>query len=242
LGSFCTFDARPRPIALSNPGRRELGSFCTIHGGTPTGCPKLASFCTLRLFVAWASPPDTFRRWPRLGSFCAFTFRPGQIGFVLRIWPPAPARGGPKLGSFCTVSSASYPQPGKLGSFCTFHSPAETRPTREPPLPTYPSHPKFGFVLRIFRRAPPPDGAKLGSFCVFGLRRPRTATSFNPQSRNWVRFARIVTNGTKRTAVNGTETLLSWKFSCLVLTLPAGRTTSCESAVPSARRQRRFYI
>jgi hypothetical protein len=45
----------------------KLGSFCTIYRGTPTGCP-------------------------RLGLFCAFTLRPGQIGFVLRILPPAPVR------------------------------------------------------------------------------------------------------------------------------------------------------
>jgi hypothetical protein len=52
----------------------------------------------------------------------------------------------------------------------------------------------------------------------------------------------IVTNGTKRAAVNRAETLLSREFSHLVLTLPAGRTPSCGLAVPSARRRRRFYI
>jgi hypothetical protein len=81
----------------------------------------------------------------------------------------------------------------KLGSFCAFHSPAEPQPTRQPPLPTYPIPPKFGFVLHdslretpapgrnwvrfaqsLFGRAPRPAGprpfpgarAKLGSFCT----------------------------------------------------------------------------
>jgi hypothetical protein len=81
----------------------------------------------------------------------------------------------------------------KLGSFCAFHSPAEPQPTRQPPLPTYPIPPKFGFVLHdslretpapgrnwvrfaqsLFGRAPRPAGprpfpgarAKFGSFCT----------------------------------------------------------------------------
>jgi hypothetical protein len=43
----------------------------------------------------------------------------------------------------------------ELGSFCTFHSPAEPRPTRHLPLPTYSISPKFGFVLHNFLRQPP---------------------------------------------------------------------------------------
>jgi hypothetical protein len=48
-----------------------------------------------------------------------------------------------------------------------FHSPAEPRPTRQLPLPTSPSHPKFGFVLRDSFRHTPAAGP------------------------NWVRFARF---------------------------------------------------
>jgi hypothetical protein len=157
----------------------------------------------------------------KLGSFCAFAPRP------LPLWPRTTRRRR-ELGSFCTVLRRRGPAPlvgwavptifpgGKLGSFCAFclrRAPArrnwvrfarftprgEPRLARRPPLPTYPSPPKFGFVLHNFHRQPHPAGRnwvrfarfllsiaagreKLGSFCAFDLRRPRPAGVFQPQS------------------------------------------------------------
>jgi hypothetical protein len=55
------------------------------------GGAKLGSFCTLRPFVGWASPPDFCRRWPRLALFCRIGPRsrgrapPGPAGDWVRI-------------------------------------------------------------------------------------------------------------------------------------------------------------
>jgi hypothetical protein len=102
----------------------------------------------------------------------AFAHMPQSTQVWLRFAhsPPATASGRAQLGSFCTfhlfVGWASPPdirlRGPKLGSFCTFHSPAEPRPTRQLPLPTYPSPAKFGFVSHVYS----PAGAKLGSFCT----------------------------------------------------------------------------
>jgi hypothetical protein len=80
----------------------------------------------------------------------------------------------------------------KLGSFCTFRSPAGPRPTRQPPLPTYPSHPKFGFVLHNASRQPPPAGPNWVRFARLAsswVGRPRPTSS--AAGRDWVRFARF---------------------------------------------------
>jgi hypothetical protein len=88
---------------------------------------------------------------------------------------------------FARSASGAGPRRGELGSFCTFHSPAGPRPKRQTPLPTYPTPPKFGFVLHGFLRHRPwaganwvrfarftlaaaRAGAKLGSFCTIALR------------------------------------------------------------------------
>jgi hypothetical protein len=131
----------------------------------------------------------------KLGLFCAFYVRPGQIGFVLRILPPAPAPGRGKSGLFCTF------RPRAVNRGCT---------------PINADH-------VIASEARQSKGRRL-------------RTSSLPTI-----VSGIVTNGTKRAAVHGAETLLGREFSCLVLTFPAGGTTSCGLAVPSARR-RRFCI
>jgi hypothetical protein len=199
----------------------------------------------------------------------AFAHIPQSLQVWLRFAQsaPSPAPAGAKLGSFCTSCLRRPPQAGvfqstirnrqsailgppgpKLGSFCTFHSPAEPRPTRQPPLPIYPSPPKFGFVLHSLLRHPPPAG-EIGfvwRILLSACRRrqgPSRASGPNhqPQITNHKSQASgIVTNGTTRTAVNGAERLFRRRFACVVLTLPAGRNASCGLAVPSARR--RFYI
>jgi hypothetical protein len=118
--------------------------------------PKLGSFCTFCL----RRPARPGPNWVRFAqSYSGGTSRPaGQ-----RPFPGARAR----LGLFCTIPSATGLRRGKLGSFCTFHSPGEPRPTRQLPLPTYPSPLKFGFVSHDFLGQPPATG------------------------RNWVRFARL---------------------------------------------------
>ncbi len=77
LGLFCAFALRPTPPGLVHPALSEIGfvshrhvthrlthnfNSCRYLAFTrPPG--KLALFCTIvsRLFVGWASPPDTFR-------------------------------------------------------------------------------------------------------------------------------------------------------------------------------------
>ena len=72
-----------------------------------------------RLFVGWASPPDFFHRWPRLGSFCAFYIRnacaqagngTGDNGVVdsdQHPHLPIPRRLGPPSLFTCQLWSAS---------------------------------------------------------------------------------------------------------------------------------------
>jgi hypothetical protein len=146
------------------------------------GRAKLGSFRTLGLFVGWASPPGFFRCWPRLASFrtfhsrpghaphadlclnapfrpslalfCAFTARPGQIGFVLPDRPRPVRRRATRprreLGLFCAFTLRR----AKLGLFCTFCL-RGLPPVRSPFTPFSPSH-FSNLRLRRFRQPIPP--------------------------------------------------------------------------------------
>jgi hypothetical protein len=199
---------------------------------------QLGSFCTFALRPASLGPRPT-RNWVR---FARFSSGPRSSG---RNW----LRFAQSQSGRASRSTCPRPFPGaraKLGSFCTFH--LRPGPLASPNWVRF-AHLPSGARGRAgpnwvrFARLPPARArgrAELGSFCTFacGVRpqppsaNPQFAVR-NPQSGNWVRLARIVTSGTKRTAVNRTERLLSRRLARLVLTFPAGRNTSWGLAVPA---------
>jgi hypothetical protein len=115
----------------------------------------------LRICPASRAPAATSHPTRReLGSFCTSTLRPGQIGFVLH-----GPHGLATLIHFSKNRIYVHFSLSQIGFVSHVSLPGRPRPTRRPPLPTYPIRPKFGFVLRNFLRQPPAAG------------------------RNWVRFA-----------------------------------------------------
>ncbi len=142
----------------------------------------------------------------------------GQIGFVLRLSPCAgrsvvpnprcchprqrPGGRNPKsaierLASFCTIyprrgprhaRRAHFRTPGaRLGSFCVFH----------PPGP----HPisQIGFVLHILPSAGWRRQATARASGCNSVSNPQSEIR-NPQSRHWLRFARLIPAGGLRCA------------------------------------------
>jgi hypothetical protein len=179
LGSFCAFGLRHAcgrdriGFVLHDPPLRRSGVPAQLlsirnpqspirNRGAPG--PQIG-------FVLHISPPASApagRNWVRSARFASGVPRPRvKLGsfctFCLR---HSPARGLFQSAIRNHQSAIEGPPAPKLGSFCTFHSPADPRPTRRP-LPTYPSPPKFGFVLHNLLRRPPPAGP------------------------NWVRFTRM---------------------------------------------------
>jgi hypothetical protein len=96
--------------------------FARFPPSPAAGRAKLGSFCTIRLFVGWASPPDFLPWWLKLGSFCMIGPR-----------PPGPRATRPRreLGLFCTFVLRR----AKLGSFCALRPPHASggRPRRRRP-------------------------------------------------------------------------------------------------------------
>jgi hypothetical protein len=122
------------PIPLS------LASFCTIPSVRPHGGARFGSFCTLCLFMGWASPPDTFRPWPNLVRFACFTPRPSYRRHDgLRPHPPVL----PSLASFCRFRLRERPNwvrfarlaSGRTQTAETTKSPARPHFVRPQPKP-----------------------------------------------------------------------------------------------------------
>jgi hypothetical protein len=171
---------------------RQIGF--VLHVYPPAGA-GLGSFRTFRLFVGRASPPDSVRRRPRLGLFCAFTLgRPPrsvssnpqsaiecpQLTNWLRFARFTRRRShAPHDGCLCPHT----PVPPSLASFRTNFSVRRLR-RREigfvlHDLPWDANRlPEIGFVLHIY----PPAGPNWVRFAhlAFGTRPPQA--SFNPQS------------------------------------------------------------
>jgi hypothetical protein len=119
--------ARRRPLPIY-PSHRKFGF--VLHICRPPGA-KLGLFCMICLFAGWASPPDTFREWPRLGLFCGFSLRAGQIGFVSHVLLRGRAPAGTTASAyipevtqvwlrFAHLPSGRHPGGTRLGSFCTY--------------------------------------------------------------------------------------------------------------------------
>jgi hypothetical protein len=127
-----------------------------------------------------------------------------QIGFVLRISPlrglprhvvplrTRPARHSASVTEIGFVLRICPPAGAKLGSFRTFHSSGEPRPTRLP-LPKYPSHTKFGFVLH---KSSPPRHGESSAAC----------------GRNQNRFSRQDAKNAKKTGWECCSPLRSWRL------------------------------
>jgi hypothetical protein len=117
-------------------------------------------------------------------GFCAFTLRPGQIGFVLHVSPSAVGTPGPigfvlhdqHGGSEAARRRAGVPPQvcpqstiEKLGSFCTFHSRPSHAPREDNHYPYTPVHPSLASFCAVSSFSSC-GGAKLGSFRTFTLR------------------------------------------------------------------------
>jgi hypothetical protein len=180
--------SQARCIAIGDPVRARLGTL----GGTlqrslgvvGTGASPTAGACTDAQFVrdpiSVIARPDAQRRsapratkqsrpWesdvPCLARSSALGLPARQIGFVFT--PPQGTLFPPN--SFFQRDLSTIPSCGELGSFCTFHPRSDQCRKRQPPLPTYPSLPKFGFVLDNSLRQPPAAGRNVVPFARFDL-------------------------------------------------------------------------
>jgi hypothetical protein len=133
--------------------------------------------------MGWASPPDILPRGPRLGLFCAFTPRPSHNPHDNRLCPHTPVH--PSLALSCTLSTGGRLRLAQIG-FVSHVSPrAEPRTTRRRYLPIYPSPPRFGFVLRGFRRRPPaprPNWVRFARFPLGPRQAPHDGLAYIPRS------------------------------------------------------------
>jgi hypothetical protein len=156
----------------------KLASFCAIPRGAQPAARNWLCFARTPLLVvpgrhlSIRNPQSPIRDHGPPAQELALFCRGCLVGqFTISSSPPGTYHFLPSAGIGFVLHTCSCSPDGKLGSFCTFHSPAEERPTPRRYLPTYPSLPKFGFVLHNRSGRGPREDC--------------------PGRPNWVRFVRL---------------------------------------------------